>query len=91
MANELKASDFVEVYHTDSTIMAQKILDVILAPGDIDGVLHNRRSEAFPSAAQPGGWFVAVHIDKRDEAVRLLKEALENGYIEKTDGVIIAD
>jgi hypothetical protein len=44
-----------EIYHTHSTAEARKILDVILAPAGVVGVLHDRQSHMLPApASQPG-------------------------------------
>ncbi len=86
MSPTRKAEDFVEIFVTDSTMTAQKIIDVLLAPEGIEVRLHDRKDQAFPSVGQPGGVFIAVPEGQRDKAVGLLDEARENGYLNEEDG-----
>jgi hypothetical protein len=72
----------VEIYHTPSTLEAHKILDVILRPEGIEGVMHDRVDHAFPAPAAQGGMVsVAVPLDRQADALRLVEEARENGYL----------
>jgi hypothetical protein len=89
MAERAESEDFSEVYHTYSAFVAQKIVDVILRPNQIDGVIRDRKDLMFPSSAQVGGLYIAVPGSKRDEAERLLAEAHENGYLAETEGALI--
>lgn len=74
--------DYVEIYHTESTTEARKILDVVLRPNGIEAVLHDRTDHAFPApAAQPGAIFIAVPLRQREEAERLIREAKADGYL----------
>jgi hypothetical protein len=84
-----KNTDVVEVYRTESTIVAQKIVDVILIPDGINAVVHDRSDRAFPGIGQPGGWFVAVPGLQREEALRLIGEAMDNGFIDDEEGELL--
>jgi hypothetical protein len=84
-----KASDFVEIYHADSRIAAQKIIDVILAPEGVETMVHDRLAEHLPGMGLPGGVYIAVPDDQREKAVGLLDEARENGFLEDEDGETI--
>jgi hypothetical protein len=78
--------DYVEVFQTDSTIAAQKVLDVLLVPEGIKAVLRDRKSENFPGAGLPGSLFIAVHRDDLERATGILDEARENGFLEVDEG-----
>jgi hypothetical protein len=78
-----RADDFLEIYHTDSTVEAGRILEVVLIPQGIEGVIHDRTDHALPApASQPGEVSIAVPRGQKAEAVRLLLEAREAGYLE---------
>ncbi len=81
-----KARDFVEIYHAQSAIAAQKIVDVILAPEGIEVMLHDRVNVVAPASSQFGGVYIAVPSEQREKAVGLLDEARENGYLDDEDG-----
>jgi hypothetical protein len=76
------ADDYTEIYHTDSTAEARKILDVILLPQNIEAVIHDRSDKALPAAGQPGGYYIAVPGAQREQAAAILQEAVDNGYLE---------
>jgi hypothetical protein len=77
-----RAVDFLEIYHTDSTVEAGRILEVVLRPQGVEGVLHDRMDHAMPApTAQPGEVAIAVPADQRDQALEILKEAVENGVV----------
>jgi hypothetical protein len=85
MPTHLTADDFVEVYHTNTTAEAQKILDVILAPQGVEGVIHDRQDHAFIApSAQAGSVSVAVPFGSREQAILLLQEARAAGYLDET-------
>jgi hypothetical protein len=81
-----KAEDFVEIYHAESQMAAQKIVDVLLTPAEIPVRIHDRIDQAFPSVGQPGGVFIAVPADQRERALAILDEAREDGYLDAEDG-----
>jgi hypothetical protein len=79
-------ADFVEVYHAESLMAAQKIVDVLLTPEGIPAQLRDRIDQVFPSVAQPGGVYIAVPSGRREQALAVLDEARENGYLDGEDG-----
>jgi hypothetical protein len=78
--------DFVEIYHTDSLMAAQKIIDVLLTPAGIAVQIHDRIDQAFPSLGKAGGVFIAVQADLREKALAILDEAREDGFLDGQDG-----
>jgi hypothetical protein len=88
---EYTASDFLEIYHTGSTVEAQKILDVLLVPANIEAVIHDRANRAFPTpSSSPNAVAIAVPFDQRQEAIKILREAIESGYLDP-EGELVAD
>jgi hypothetical protein len=85
----MEPGDLTEVFHTDSPIAAQKVLDVLLRPEGIGAVVHERRDRMFPGAGKPGGVYIAVAASDRDRAVALLEEALANGFLEAGEGDVV--
>jgi len=86
MERTRKAGDLVEIFHTESIVVAQEIVDAILAPEGVEATLHDRKDQAFPGVGQPGGFYVAVPADQREKAVGLIDEARENGLLDADDG-----
>ncbi len=84
-----KPRDFVEVYGTSSTHVPQKILDVLLAPEGIEATIHDRANGMFPTAGEPGGYFVAVSGDQAERARQIIAEALRNGFLDPGEGELI--
>ncbi len=80
---------FVEVYRTDSTIAAHKILDVILVPEGIQAQVHDRLEGMFHGQGLPGGVYIAVLKDQADQARGLIGEALDNGFLEQDEGEVV--
>ena len=88
MATTYTPEDYTEIYHTDSTLEAERILATVLTPGGVEGVIHDRIDAALPApASQPGEVAIAVPNDQLAEARRLLVEARDNGYI--TSGQLV--
>ena len=87
MASKPTAEDFVEVFHTDSLVEAQKMVDVLLAPEGIEASVHDRQDMAFPGVGQPGGFYIAVPAEHREKAIRLIDEARDGGFVDKDDVV----
>ena len=79
------AEEFVEVFHTDSRVEAQKIVDVLLGPDEIEATVHDRKDLAFPGVGQPGGFYIAVPASKREKALGLIDEARENGFLDEDE------
>lgn len=80
-----RSDDFVEVFQADALIAAQKIVDVVLAPGGIQAQIHDRKDQALLGAGQPGGFFIAVPTSLREKAVGLIDEARENGFLDEDE------
>ncbi len=76
----------VEVWIAPSTVVAQKILDVLLTPEGIEATVHDRRDAMFPSEGEPGGYYVAVRADQADRAREILDEARRNGFLDPQEG-----
>jgi hypothetical protein len=81
--------DVVEVYRTDSTVEAHRVLDTLLAPAGIRGLIRDRMDHALPApASQPGQLSIAVAAPDAQRAIEILKEAEEDGYIDHTDAAV---
>lgn len=81
--DKVTESDLVEVFLTDSTVEARRVLDTLLRPAGIAGAIRDRMDHALPApASQPGTIAVAVPAAARERAVAILKEAEEDGYID---------
>jgi hypothetical protein len=80
-----RTDDFVEVFQADGMISAQKIVDVVLAPGGVEAQIHDRKDQALPGIGQPGGYFIAVPESQREKAVGLIDEARENGFLDEDE------
>jgi hypothetical protein len=83
------SAEYVEVYHTDSTIAAQKVLDTLLVPEGVRAQLHDRKEGMFPGQGLPGGVFIAVDKEQEDKARELIAEAQENGFLEDDEGELL--
>jgi hypothetical protein len=83
------SAEYVEVFHTDSTIVAQKILDLLLVPEGVRAQLHDRKEGMFPGQGLPGGVYIAVVKEQEDAARELIGEALENGFLGDDEGEIV--
>ncbi len=82
------AEELVEVFRTTDEMGAQAAIDEVLEPLGIDAFVHDRVSHALPApASMPGGYFVAVPMDRAADATEALREALTDGVI---DGELIA-
>ena len=77
--------DLVEVFQADDAIAAQKIVDVVLAPGGVEGLIHDRKDQALPGLGQPGAFYIAVPASQREKAVGLIDEARENGFLDEDE------
>jgi hypothetical protein len=80
--------EMVEVFRAGNRMSAQAAIDEILEPLGIDGFMHDRVSHALPApASMPGGYFVAVPLNRAAEAAAALQEAVTDGAI---DGEVTA-
>lgn len=78
-----RAEDWVEVYHTDSILDAERILDSVLRSEGIEGVIHDRTDHALPApASQPGTVGIAVAASDATAARELLREAAVDGVLD---------
>ena len=80
------AEDLVEVFHTDSTILAQKVLDTLLVPGGIKAVLYDQRDTMFPADGMRGGVCIAVSSEQAERAAELIAEARADGFLDVDEG-----
>ena len=84
-----RQDDWTEVYHTDSTLEAQRILDTVLRSEGIEGLIHDRTDHALPApASQPGTVAIAVRQRDADRARQLLDQAAADGIMD--DGPTVA-
>lgn len=75
--------ELVEVFRAADAMAAQAAIDEVLQPLGIDGFVHDRVSHALPApASMPGGYFVAVPVERATEAAEALREAVTDGAIE---------
>jgi hypothetical protein len=80
--------EMVEVFRASNRMSAQAAIDEVLEPLGIDGFIHDRVSHALPApASMPGGYFVAVPLNRAGEAAAALREAVTDGAI---DGEVTA-
>jgi hypothetical protein len=86
METPRSAQEFVEIFRTDSVVVAQELVDVLLIPEGIEALVHDRKDQAFPGVGQPGSFYIAVPAEQRTKAVGLIDEARENGMIDAEDG-----
>jgi hypothetical protein len=86
MATTPDADSLVEVYRTDSRLVAQKVLDTLFAPESIFVAVHDRLDAMLPGSGQPGGLYLAVERADRERAVAILTEAHQNGYLDGEEG-----
>lgn len=80
------AEEFVEVYRTESPIVSQKVLDLVLGPEGIEGVVHDRKEAMFVGVGKPGGYFIAVPKEQQARAAELIAEAEQNGFLDAGEG-----
>jgi len=75
--------EMVEVFRAADRMAAQAAVDEILQPLGIDGFVHDRMSHALPAPdAMPGGYFVAVEVERAAEAAAALRDAVVDGAID---------
>lgn len=83
--------EMVEVFRAADAMAAQAAIDEVLGPLGIDGFVHDRVSHALPApASMPGGYFVAVPVDRATQAAAALQDALVDGAIEGEVTVAVA-
>jgi hypothetical protein len=81
----------LEVFRAPNELAVQAAVHEVLDPLDIEAYVHNRVSSALPApAAMPGDYFIAVPVDRADDAIAALKEAVADGAIEGEVTVDIA-
>ena len=85
------ARTLVEVFTTDVEFVARMILDEILQPQGVLGVLHDRRSHSVPApAAMAGTLGVAVQKPEAAKARQLLRQAQQDKVL-LDDGMIVGE
>jgi hypothetical protein len=83
--------ELVEVFRAGDEMAAQAAIDEVLEPMGIDAYVHDRVSHALPApASMPGGYFVAVPLERAEEAAAALREAVTDGAIEGEVTVAVA-
>jgi hypothetical protein len=75
--------ELVEIFHTDSELVARQIVDVLLRPEGINAVLHERKATMLPGAGQSGGIQIAVFKKDAERAAQIVAEAEENGFLDE--------
>ena len=74
--------EMVEVFRAPDQMAAQAAIDEVLEPLGIDAFVHDRMSHALPApAAMPGAYFVAVPLERAQEAAAALQDAVTDGAI----------
>jgi hypothetical protein len=89
MASDPATEDFVDVYRTDSSFAAQKIVDTLLGPEGIQTLLSDRHVTMVPSPGQEGV-HLAVALHDRERAVAIIREAQENGFLDDEEGELLS-
>ena len=75
--------ELVEVFRAADQMAAQAAVEEVLGPLGIEGFVHDRVSHALPApASMPGGYFVAVPIERATEAAAALRDAVTDGAID---------
>jgi hypothetical protein len=75
--------ELVEVFRAADEMAAQAAVEEVLQPMGIDAFVHDRVSHALPApASMPGGYFVAVPIERAEEAAAALRDAVTDGAID---------
>jgi hypothetical protein len=83
MADDADADELMEVFRAADEMAAQAAIDEVLEPLGIDGFVHNRVSHALPApASMSGAYFVAVPVDRAEEAAAALRDAVTDGAID---------
>ncbi len=83
------ADELREIYHTDSSIEALRIVDTLLRPAGVEAVIHDRTSHSFPApSSEPGQVAIAVTAADQARAIEILGEAARDGMLD--DSSIVA-
>jgi hypothetical protein len=83
--------ELVEVFRAANALAAQAAIDEVLEPIGIDAYVHDRVSHALPApASMPGDYFVAVPVERAQEAAAALRDAVSDGTIEGEVTVALA-
>ena len=81
----------VEVFRTRSRLLAQLVVDEILASEGVVAVLHDRQMHSMPAPLTMAGEIgIAVSEIDREVALSALREAAENG-VPLDDGEIVEE
>ena len=86
-----ETEDVVEVYRTDSDIVARKVVDVLLRPDGISADIHDRKDAMFPGAGQPGSLQIAVPRKDVERARQIITEAVDNGFLDAEEGEAVVE
>jgi len=89
MASANTPTDIAEVFKASTLAAAEKVVDVLLLPENIEATIHDRTDLMFPAAGQPGGFFISVPAPDAARARELLEDAYKDGFVDGTDGWII--
>jgi uncharacterized membrane protein len=74
--------EFIEVGFSPDLPLAQMVVDEVLKPEGIVGVIHDRASVMIPApATMTGGFYIAVPKEKALDAIAALKTALSAGVV----------
>ncbi len=81
----------VEIFRTRSRLLAQMIVDDILAAEGVVAVIHDRQMHSLPAPlAMSGEIGIAVSEIDREVAISALREAAQNG-VPLDDGEIVEE
>jgi hypothetical protein len=79
------SEELIEIYRTDSDVVARQIVDVLLRGEGIEAVLLDRKVPMFPGAGQTGGIQIGVPLKDVERAKQIIEEAEDNGYLDAGD------
>ena len=80
-----ETDELIEIYQTDSDLVARQIVDVLLKGEGINAVIHNRKVAMFPGAGQSGEFEIWVFEKDRERAAEIIAEAEDNGFLDAED------
>jgi hypothetical protein len=84
------AASLVEVYHCDSDLVANIVIDEVLRPAGIFAARHDRRSHAIVApASMPGQLGIAVPTEQAAAARKRLASARRDGVL--LDGEVVGE
>lgn len=79
----------VEVFRAGDEALAQMAVDEVLRPAGFEVQIRNRASRMIPApGAMVGGFYLAVPASQAERAVKVLREAHEDGALPEEGEVL---